>query len=321
MIRLHQGSPGSQSLSKWEDLDFRHLKLAITAAEHLSFSRAADHLQMDQGFLSRQIQRLERKLGFELFDRSRRSPLALTAAGQAFLQEARLILAQTEQAIELAQRINRGEKGRLMIGINTSIANSKLPDILQSFYAQYPDVTLILQELASYDQIEQLEKQQLDVGFFHLHNLRTVENNHEDMALTTKTVLKETLMLVLPEKHRFAKRAASISLAALANEPFVLPPANLLYGLRQQIEQLCINAGFKPKVKQEAAWISTVLGLVAGGVGLSILPANTENLQRKGVVYRSIQDESLKLEIGAVWHQDNQSITLKNFITVLGKLD
>lgn len=312
---------GSYSHSKWEDLDFRHLKLAITVAEHLSFSRAADHLQIDQGFLSKQIQQVERKLGFELFGRSRRSPLIFTDAGQAFLREARLILAQTEQAIESAQQINRGEKGRLTIGINTSIANSKLPAILQLFYAQYPDVTLILQELASYDQIEKLRTQQLDIGFFHLHNLWTVENNRKDTVLKATTVLKEPLVLVLPETHRFAKRRSSISLDTLANEPFVLPPANLLYGLRQQIEQLCINAGFKPKVRQEAAWISTVLSLVAGGVGLSLLPANTENLQRKGVVYRPIQDESLHLEIGAVWHQDNQSITLRNFIAVLEKLD
>jgi DNA-binding transcriptional LysR family regulator len=319
MIQPNQQSAGSQPASKWEDLDFRHLKLAIIVAEHLSFSRAADYLQMDQGFLSRQIQRLEKKLGFELFGRAKRSPLVLTDAGQAFLQEARRILTQTEQAIESAQQINRGEKGQLTIGINTSIANSKLPDILRSFYAHYPDVTVVLQELASYDQIEKLKKQQLDVGFFHLHNLRAVDDR-ETTHLTTTTVLKETLVLVLPENHRFAKGRGSISLAALANELFVLPPANLLYGLRQQIEQLCMNAGFKPNIRQEAAWISTVLSLVAGGVGLSILPANIENLQRKGVVYRSMQDELPHLEIGAVWHQDNQSTALRNLITVIEKL-
>ncbi|HEY9642437.1 MAG TPA: LysR substrate-binding domain-containing protein, partial [Coleofasciculaceae cyanobacterium] len=243
-------------------------------AEHLSFSRAADYLQMDQGFLSRQIQRLEKKLGFELFGRSRRSPLVLTDAGQAFLQEARRILTQTEQAIESAQQIDRGEKGQLTVGINTSIANSKLPGILQSFYAQYPDVKLVLQELASYNQIEKLKTQQLDIGFFHLHNLQSSDSNQENTVLITKTVLKETLMLVLPEKHHLAKQRSSISLAALSNEPFILPPAHLLYGLRDLIDHLCLKTGFKPKVKQEAAWIATVLSLVAGDVGISILPAN-----------------------------------------------
>uniref|UniRef100_A0A7C3KFF6 LysR family transcriptional regulator n=1 Tax=Oscillatoriales cyanobacterium SpSt-418 TaxID=2282169 RepID=A0A7C3KFF6_9CYAN len=306
--------------SKWEELDFRHLKQAITVADHLSFSHAADHLQMDQGFLSRQIQQLEKKLGFELFDRTRRSPLTLTDAGQAFLKEARFLLMQAQQAIEAAQQINRGEKGCLSIGINTSIANSRLPDILQSFYAQYPDVTLALQELASYDQIEKLKTQQLDVGFFHLHNLQINESSQEEMVLTTKTILKESLVLVLPEKHRLIKRRSHISLADLSREPFILPPANLLYGLRDLIDHLCLEAGFKPNVKQEAAWISTVLSLVAGGVGISLLPANVENLQRNGVVYRAIQGVLPELEIAAVWHRNNQSMILRNLLTVIDHL-
>ncbi|HTL89417.1 MAG TPA: LysR family transcriptional regulator [Leptolyngbya sp.] len=319
MTQFYQALTGSQPDSKWEDLDFRHLKLAIAVAEHLSFSRAADYLHIDQGFLSRQIQQLEKKLGFELFDRARRNPLTFTDAGQAFLKEARFILVQTQQAIESAQQINRGEKGYLTIGINTSIANSKLPTILQSFYAHHPDVTLVLQELASYDQIEKLKQQQLDVGFFHLHNLPAFDN-HEDAVLTTYTVLKEPLMLVLPEKHRFAKQSSSISLTALSHEPFILPPANLLYGLRDLIDHLCMEAGFKPNVRQEAAWISTVLSLVAGGVGISILPANVENLQRRGVVYRAIRGNAPELEIGAVWHRSNRSTILKNLLTVVESL-
>lgn len=307
-------------MTPWDDLDFRQLKYAIAVADQLSFTRAAIHLHIDQGRLSKQIQHLEKKLGFELFNRSQRSPLALTDAGRAFLKEARLLLVQTQQAIESAQQINRGEKGYLTIGINTSIANSKLPNILQSFYAQYPDVTLVLQELASYDQIEKLKQQQLDVGFFHLHNLSALDND-EDTVLITQTVLKEPLVLVLPEKHRFAKQSGSISLAVLSNEKFILPPANLLYGLRDLIDHLCREAGFKPNVRQEAAWISTVLSLVAGGVGLSILPANVKNLQRNGVVYRAIKGKSPELEIGAVWHQSNRSMILQNLLTLVESLE
>jgi DNA-binding transcriptional LysR family regulator len=309
-------SPSSQNYPNWDELDFRHLKFAVIVAEKQSFTHAADHLQIDQGLLSRQIKWLEGRLGFKLFDRTRR-PLALTEAGQEFLNEARFILSQAEQAIELAQQINRGEKGRLAIGINTSIANSKLPDILKLFYKQYPNVILTLHELASYDQIEKLKKQQLDVGFFHSHNLRGIENSDENAVLMAKTVLKEPLVLVLPETHRFAKRSGSISLAVLTNEQFILPPANLLYGLRDQIDQLCMEAGFKPKVRQEAAWISTVLSLVAGGVGISILPANVQTLRRSDVIYRSIKGETPILEIAAIWRKDNHSTALNNFLSIL----
>lgn len=319
MMPPDQRSFASHPHSNWDELDFRHLKFAVTVAEKQSFTHAASHLQIDQGLLSRQIKWLEGKLGFKLFDRTQR-PLVLTDAGQEFLTEVRLILTQTEQAIEFAQQISRGERGRLTIGINTSISNSKLPDILQLFYEQYPNVTLSLQELASYEQIEKLKKQQLDVGFFHLHNLHPIGSNSEDAVLMTKTVLKEPLVLALPEKHRFAKRSHGITLAVLTNEPFILPPANLLYGLREQIDQLCMETGFKPKVRQEAAWILTILSLVAGGVGISILPANVKNIQRHGVIYQPIQGKSPELEIVAVWHRGNPSTILKNLLAVVESL-
>ena len=90
--------------------------------------------------------------------------------------------------------------------------------------------------------------------------------------------------------------------------------------MREQINSLCLDAGFQPKVKQEAAWISTVLSLVAGGMGISLLPANVQNLQRHGVIYRSIQGKSPLLELVAVWRSDNVSIILKNFLEVISNL-
>ncbi|MEH1873755.1 LysR family transcriptional regulator [Nostoc sp.] len=312
-----QESLGSHKWSNWDELELRHLKYAIAVTQKQGFTNAAAYLEIDQGFLSRQIKWLEKKIGFQLFDRNQR-PLKLTDAGNEFLQEARQILSQVERAIESGQRLSRGEKGRLTIGINTSIANSKLPDILRAFHEKFPEVELVLQEIASYDQIEKLRNQQLDLGFFHLHNLQNIKSNNDDV-LTFTRILQESLVIVLPENHRFVRRT-SISLAALANEQFILPPHNLLYNLRDQINRLCVDAGFQPKVRQEAAWISTVLSLVAGGMGISLLPANVQNLQRSGVVYRSIQGQSPVLEIVAVWRSDNGSIILKNFLEVIGNL-
>ncbi|BAZ31227.1 LysR family transcriptional regulator [Cylindrospermum sp. NIES-4074] len=309
-----QESLAFRKWSNWDELELRHLKYAIAVTQKQGFTNAAAYLEIDQGFLSKQIKLLEKKIGFQLFDRHQR-PLKLTDAGNEFLQEASQILNQVERAIELGQRLSRGEKGRLNIGINTSIANSKLPDILRAFHEKFPDVELVLQELASYEQIDKLQSQQLDLGFFHLHNIQ----NSNDDVLSFMPVLQETLVIVLPENHRFARRT-SISLAALANEQFILPPHNLLYNLRNQINVLCMDAGFKPKVRQEAAWISTVLSLVAGGMGISLLPANVQNLQRNGVVYRSIEGESPVLEIVAVWRSDNVSIILKNFLEVISNL-
>ena len=303
--------------SNWDQLELCHLKYAIAVNDKQGFTNAAAYLEIDQGFLSKQIKWLEKKIGFQIFDRHQR-PLKLTDAGNEFLQTARQILHQVEQSIELGQRLSRGEQGRLNIGINTSIANSKLTDILRAFHDKFPEVELVLQELASYEQIDKLRNQKLDLGFFHLHNLHII-NNDNDHVLTSIPVLQESLVIVLPENHRFARRT-SISLAALANDQFILPPNNLLYNLREQINDLCLDAGFQPKVKQEAAWISTVLSLVAGGMGISLLPANVQNLQRHGVIYRSIQGKSPLLELVAVWRSDNVSIILKNFLEVISNL-
>jgi DNA-binding transcriptional LysR family regulator len=312
-----QESLAIHKCSNWDELELRHLKYAIAVNDKQGFTNAAAYLGIDQGFLSKQIKWLEKKIGFQLFERKQR-PLKLTNSGNQFLQSARQIINQFEQTIELGQRLSRGEQGQLNIGINTSIANSKLPDILRAFHGKFPAVELVLQEIASYDQIEKLRNQQLDLGFFHLHNLHNIKNNHDDV-LSFMPILQESLVIVLPENHRFVKRT-SISLAALANEQFILPPHHLLHNLRDQINGLCADAGFQPKVRQEAAWISTVVSLVAGGMGISLLPANVQNLQRSGVVYRSIQGQSPVLEIVAVWRTDNLSTILQNFLEVIQNL-
>jgi DNA-binding transcriptional LysR family regulator len=304
-------------LARWHELELRHLEYAIALKNHKGFIQAAIALELDQGFLSKQIQRLETRLGFDLFDRSTR-PLGLTDAGQVFLIRAEQIVEHTKKAIEFAQETQAGKRSRLDVGINTSIANSKLPNIIRNFREQFPNVNLALHELASYDQIEQLRNHQIDIGFFHKHNLQSLLKEDSE-SFSDTLVLHESLVLVLPEKHSLAKKP-SVSLTELDGKEFVLPPHTLLRGLRDQIDQLCISNHCKPVVVQEAAWITTVLSLVAGGMGVSVLPANVKNLQRTGVVYRDIQEFSSVLEIVAVKRTHNQSTVLRHFLKVVENL-
>ncbi len=302
---------------RWNELEFRHLEYAIAVKCHQGFLQAAIALDLDQGFLSRQIQRLEAKLGFKVFDRTTR-PLGLTEAGQTFLSRAEQIIAQTKNAVKLAQQTQAGKRGRLDVGINTSIANSKLPNIIQAFLEQFPNVQLVLHELASYDQIEQLRNYQIDIGFVHKHNLQNFLKEDSEI-FSEALVLRESLVLVLPEKHPFTKKM-SVSLTELNGKNFILPPHTLLRGLRDQIDELCMRTNCKPVVVHEAAWITTVLSLVAGGAGVSLLPANVRKLQRTGVVYRDIEEPSPILEIVAVRRTDNTSAILWNFLEVIESL-
>jgi len=290
-------------------MELRHLRYFIAVAEVQNFTHAAKRLQIEQPPLSQQIRALEKELGVELIDRKKR-PLQLTLAGQTFLEEARSILAQMEQAKQLTQRIGGGKLGRLSVGFTSSIANSILPDILRKFRESSPEVELVWRELATYWQIQGLRERQIDVALCHLPNEAI---QYDDLSF--QTILEESLIIVLPETHPLAKES-SIPLHALATEEFVLPVRQFVSGLSEQIYHLCHQAGFVPKVTQEATFMLTILSLVAGGVGIALLPANAQNLQRKGVVYRTIQGQTTTIQIAVVWRRKNSSAILHKFLEV-----
>jgi DNA-binding transcriptional LysR family regulator len=289
-------------------MELRHLRYFIAVAEELNFTRAAERLHIAQPPLSQQIQALETELGVQLFERKKR-PLQLTPAGEVLLTEARLVFATVERAIIFTKRASRGEIGRLVVGANSSIANSVLPDILRVFRSRFGDVELVLRELTSKQQIQELLSRGIDVGFDRLPN-----ENQNDTALSFLPILQEPLVIALPEQHPLAAQS-QIPLKALADEPFVLPPPDLVPSY-SQIINLCQQVGFTPKVVQQATWMITVLSLVAGSVGVALLPANAQNLVRKGVVYREIQGENLTRQLAVIWRRDDSSVILREFIAV-----
>lgn len=289
-------------------IELRHLRYFIAVAEELNFSRAAERLHMAQPPLSQQIQDLETKIGLQLFERKKR-PLRLTPAGEVFLEEVRLVFAQVERAIIAAHRASRGEIGRLIVGANSAIANSILPEILRTFRSRFGDVDLVLRELTSKEQAQALYERQIDVGFDRLPT-----SNQYDNTLNYLPILQEPLIIALPENHPLASYS-QIPLNALANEPFVLPAPELV-PFYSQIINLCQQAGFFPKVVQEATWMITVLSLVAGGVGVALVAANAQTLGRQGVVYRAIQGENLTLQLAVIWRRDDTSVILREFLEV-----
>jgi DNA-binding transcriptional LysR family regulator len=302
----------------WKELEFRHLEYAIAIKKHGGFLPAARALSLDQGSLSKKILRMERKVGFTIFDRTTR-PLKITEAGRIFLLEAEQIVGQADrivqQAQKLAQQTQDGECGSLAVGIDPSIANGQLATIVRDFHQRYPHVSLKLHELASYDQLERLRNYQIEVGFFYKHNLPSL--SEEDRAIFSDvSVFQESIVVVLPESHYFVKEA-TISLAQLNGADFILPPRALLPGLRETIDEFCQRCNCQPVIVQEAAWTTTILSLVAGGMGISLLPANVRYLQRTGVVYRDLTEDGPTLEMVAVRRSSNNSAILQNFLEVV----
>lgn len=288
-------------------MELRHLRYFVMVAEELNFSRAAERLHMAQPPLSQQIRALEIEHGVQLFDRDQR-PLQLTHAGQAFLKQVQLVMAQVEQETQIVQQANRGEVGHLAMGFNSTVTQRILPTILNVFQTRFPQVELILHELDSQTQIQQIGDRTIDCGF-----LNDQTQNNPD--LNVLSFFKESLIVAIHQEHPLLSHQ-TIPLKALSQEPFILPPSHLGQGFYHQVLSLCQDNGFIPNVVQQARWLQTALGLVDGRVGVALVPASMQNLQRVGVVYREIQP-TFEIETIAVWHSQNLSPVLHEFIRAI----
>ncbi len=288
-------------------MELRSLHYFIAVAETLNFSRAAERLHMAQPPLSQQIQRLEKEIGVQLFVRTKRS-VRLTAAGQVFLQEAYQALAQVERAVHTAQRADDGEIGKLVIGFVGSSAYGVLPAMIQAFRERFPHVELILRELTTVEQVEALHNEQIQIGFLRPPVL--------DATLQHLTVQQEPFLVALPTKHSLAT-TSPVPLPALANEPFILIPSKLAPGLSHQMMEMCLQAGFQPRMVQEATQFHVIVSLVAAGLGIALVPACIHIFQRPDVVYLPLQGITMQAEIQVVWQRADRSPIVRRFLDVV----
>lgn len=287
-------------------IELRHLRYFVAVAGELHFGRAAERLHMAQPPLSQQIRQLEDELGFALFYRTKRV-VQLTEAGQIFLDEIRPLFRQLDRAIQRGQLASRGEVGQLVIGFVSSSMYNVLPRILQTFRNQVPGVTLTLAELTTDQQMQQLSDGEIDVGLMR----PPVDNPQFDTLL----LLQESLVVALPAAHPLA-RQTTLALNTLAAEPFILFPRPLAPGLYDQIISLCQTANFSPVVAQEAVQMQTIISLVAAEMGIAIVPASIQNLQRTGVEYRSINTQTPQASILLVWRHGDPSPIVQRFVQV-----
>jgi len=265
-------------------MELRHLRYFVAVAEELHFSRAALRLHIGQPPLSAQIQALEREVGAPLLERTKRW-VRLTDAGTLFLEDARRILSLAEQAGDTARRASRGEVGQLRVGFTSSMPFSEiLPRVVNRYRQLYPQVDLSLQEMPSMRQFEAIAERILDVGFVRPPEVAI------DRRVDVITLRHDPLVVVVPTTHRLARKEL-VSFADLNHEPFVMYSRDVGTGLHMQIQRLCRVAGFEPMVSQEAREASTIIGLVAAGCGVSILPESFQCIKMTGVCYRNISDE------------------------------
>lgn len=288
-------------------MELRHLRYFVAVAEELHFGRAAARIGIAQPPLSQQIRQLERELDVELLSRGGRR-VALTAAGQVYLAEAREILQRVARAGVAAQRAARGETGAIKVGVVPSATYGLMPRVIRTFRARNPDVALSVEVMSSGVQVEAIRAGALDVGF--------ARTPFGDETLVAETVHQEPAIVVLPTGHPLAARGA-LRLAALAAEPFVLFPRDRRPGWYDFVLAVCRDAGFQPVVAQEAPELATAMALVAAGIGVSIVPASVKDLRRSGIEYREIAAPAPRTRLVALRRPGEPPPVVRRFLDVV----
>lgn len=286
-------------------LELRHLRYFEAVGRTLNFSRAAEELHIAQPPLSRQIRQLEDELGAELIDRRAR-PLVLTKAGAFFLEQCVQILGRVDEASKAAQRIAHGSKRWFGIGFVPSVLYGFLPELIKTFRQSSQDVEVIFSELTTVEQAAALKSGRIDVGFGRLML--------DDPQLAYEVIEEEPLAVVLPHEHSLAANAR-ISMKQLASEPFILYPSKPRPSYADHVLGLFRARGLNLTTYVEANEMQTAIGLVAAGIGVTIVPSSVRRLKRDDVLYRPISNGNVTSPVIMNTRAEDDSPDLKRFRT------
>jgi DNA-binding transcriptional LysR family regulator len=292
-------------------IELRHLRYLVAVAEEGHVTRAAARLGIQQPPLSQQIRALEQGLEVQLFRRKPRG-MEPTQAGAALVAEARAILARVDAAAEAARRTARGEAGRLGLGFTSSASFHPLvPRVIRAFRDAHPLVSLSLDESGTVELAAALRAGRLDAAF-----VRSPIAPQDDLAV--RALLDEAMFAALPTGHPLAGAASPLDLTALAGETLILYRRPLGPGLYDAIIAACQRAGFSPQIGQEAPRMLSTLGLVAAGLGVSLVPASMRRLQAEGVAYRPLAaDAGLTAPLNLAYRRDDAAAALRRFVALV----
>jgi DNA-binding transcriptional LysR family regulator len=294
-------------------MEFRHLRYFIAVGEEQHFGKAAERLRVAQPALSRQIQDLEREIGFKLFDRLPRG-VQLNAAGKAFLSEARRILLENQDAISQAKRVAQGQVGTLKIGFTQSLAwQGIFTESLRAFRTRFPQVDFQLRPLPSAEQFPLVEAGKLDAGF--AFTMTPVSRDLGEFRFGSVA-----LLLAVPTGHPLTKKKTA-RLKDLIDERFIWSPrwANPLFVDTLVAE--CARGGLTNiQIAQEAASEPIMLSLVACGAGVAFVSSCSQHGHPLDTVLLPVTDLRMRLPCGLIWRKDDKRTLLANFVSELRNL-
>ena len=256
--------------------EFNHLRCFVAVAEELNFRRAAERLNMTQPPLTRQIQILEQRVGSRLLDRNTRQ-VRLTPAGADFLASATDILERVERAVLSARQAERGETGAVVLGFVPSAAITFVPRIVAAVARDRPGASFRPTEMMSYEILEGLRSGRLDFGL--------TRSDAQAPEIDSVRVVSEPFLLAARADHPLA-RETRVRVAALDGAPFIGYSGERGGFLRHILTTAFAALDVRPDIRHEVSQTQTVVGLVAQGLGVALVPASAAGMHMPDVVFR-----------------------------------
>ncbi|MCC8392502.1 LysR family transcriptional regulator [Paraburkholderia sp. MMS20-SJTR3] len=290
-------------------MELRHLRYFIAVAELHSVRAASEQLHVTQPAISRQIHSLEETIGAALFERTRRG-LVLTAAGEAYLVEAREILARVDAANRRARQIGSGLHGQLRVGFVENAAwSGTVSRALREFEQAVPNVRLELLPMNTPQQLESIAAGRLDGGFGY----------REDVlphGIASVRVLEQNVVLAVPEAWPLGKEGA-VATAALRDKPFIAFPRCEYPAYYDRLLSACAARGLTLDIRQEASTETAILSLVCAGVGAAIVNAANRDRPPARVRFVDLQDLSVPLLLDFCFLGNGVNAALDRFVDQL----
>jgi len=292
-----------------DSIDLRQLRYFLAVSEELNFSRAALRLHISQPPLSRQIRQLEEQLGVQLFLRSK-TGVTLTEAGNVFLPEVKLTLQQAEKAISVARAARSLNGGKFVIGYTTVFERSVIPDVTQELLPRFPDWQILSRGNYSVNLVREVKNGTMDAAFIGLHT------DTQDLAV--EKIIDDPLVVALPADHRLTSKR-SISFADLRDEPMFWFERRMNPGFYDHCQTFFQRIDFKVNVIPEPADHHIMLGLIAEGKGIALVPTSLQCIKRQGVVFRKLKEvtNGLSMGIAIAWSRQNPSPVLPPFLDMV----
>jgi DNA-binding transcriptional LysR family regulator len=290
-------------------LHYEELRPFLVLAEELHFRKAAERLFVSQPALSKQIQRLEAKLGGPLFARTRRK-VTLTEAGRLLVPIAQKLASESQMAFDSTRAAVEGRAGTLRIGFGIATVSAVLPRTILRFRRGHPLVELQMRDMSTPSQVAALLDARIDIGIVRLPVAHT--------ELETQPLFCERLVAATPRSIPYKSREG---LACLRDRPFICLPRSASETFHDHVLGLCRRAGFTPRVVQEASELFTILNLIRAGLGVSLVPSSALRMHVPGIRFHDLRMPEAQWRIGVAWSKlaDKHELIAK-FVSTIGSV-